>query len=131
MKQELSPFEQQPAKLEPLPTLKEVIQKVRELGDKLLNSMDQLQDCLSEANKLKKQIGGQDQQNKWKALEMKEDDLRRRLNELKKRFKVIHKGGEDCDGYTSNPEETTFIVTITFFKCLIGIFVGRQARGQC
>lgn len=40
---------------------------------------------------------------------MKEDDLRRRLHDLKKRYKVIHKGGEDCDGYTSNPEETTFI----------------------
>jgi hypothetical protein len=42
---------------------------------------------------------------------MKEEDLRRRLNELKKRFKTIHKGGEDCDGYTSNPDETTFIVS--------------------
>lgn len=40
LKQELSPFEQQPSKLEPLPTLKEIIQKVRELGDKLLNSLD-------------------------------------------------------------------------------------------
>lgn len=42
---------------------------------------------------------------------MKEDDLRQRLNDIKKRFKVIYKGGEDCDGYTSNPEEDTFIVS--------------------
>ena len=41
---------------------------------------------------------------------MKEEDLRNRLIEAKKRFRLIYKGGDDCDGYTSNPEETIFVV---------------------
>lgn len=55
---------------------------------------------------------------------MKEDDLRKRLADIKKRFKVIYKGGEDCDGYTSNPEETTFIVIHYFYLYLIGFSFG-------
>lgn len=66
--------------------------------------------ALADINKLRKQIGGQDSQNRWKGLELKEEDLRNRLNDVKKRFKLIYKGGEDCDGYTSNPEETIFVV---------------------
>jgi len=43
-------------------------------------------------------------------LELREDDQRVRLDKVKKRFEIIGKGAADCDGYTSNTEEATFIV---------------------
>lgn len=45
-------------------------------------------------------------------MESKEDDLRNRLGALKKRFQIINKGGEDCDGYISGQEEAYFIVNV-------------------
>lgn len=45
-------------------------------------------------------------------LELREDDQRTRLEKLRKRFEVIGKGAADCDGYTSNTEEATFIVRL-------------------
>jgi len=41
-----------------------------------------------------------------------EKDQRKRLNDVQKRLDKISKGGRDIDGYTSSPEETTFIVIL-------------------
>jgi len=63
----------------------------------------------------------------WKMLEMQEDEMRARLNKIKKRFLIIHKGGNDCDGYTSNSEEANFIVTLfTFYTCRIPFYMKCQ-----
>lgn len=66
-----------------------------------------------------------DMMKRLKELELKEDDQRTRLEKVRKRFEVIGKGAADCDGYTSNTEEATFIVSIYLF-CLsyAGHFIG-------
>lgn len=51
-----------------------------------------------------------------------EDDQRKRLEQVKNRLDRIAKGAQDCDGYTSNTEEATFIVKIVFGISYLGNF---------
>lgn len=48
------------------------------------------------------------------------------MEKLRKRFEVIGRGAADCDGYTSNTEEATFIVSKCGFidNKYIGYFIG-------
>lgn len=62
--------------------------------------------------KLKRQVGGMDMLNRIKEVEIKENDQRGRLAKIRVRLEVIGKGALDCDGYTSNTEEATFIDTL-------------------
>ena len=104
-------FLPQPQKLEHLPTLKTVIHKVRELGERTNEQLDLIDKVQLAANKLKRKIGGMDMAKRVKELELKENDQRGRLERVRRRFEVIGKGAADCDGYTSNTEEATFIVS--------------------
>lgn len=49
---------------------------------------------------------------RYNELKEGESEQRRRLMDVKKRLDRIGKGTADCDGYTSNTEEATFIVSI-------------------
>jgi len=60
--------------------------------------------------KLSRKIGGLDIAKRLRNLKDREEDQSMRLESLKKRFEFIGKGAQDCDGYTSNTEEATFIV---------------------
>ena len=55
-------------------------------------------------------MGGLDLMKRYRDLTAAETDHQDRLAEVKKRFDRIAKGAGDCDGYTSNTEEATFIV---------------------
>ena len=46
-------------------------------------------------------------------LKDRNNDHMRRLEQIKIKLEVIDSKAKDCDGYTSNSEETTFIVTFT------------------
>ena len=46
-------------------------------------------------------------------LKDRNNDHMRRMEQIKIKLEVIDSGAKDCDGYTSNSEETTFIVTFT------------------
>lgn len=45
-------------------------------------------------------------------LERLNNDHIERLADIKVRLDTIGKGADDCNGYTSNPEEGTFIETL-------------------
>jgi hypothetical protein len=84
---------------------------VRELGDKLNTAIDEIDAFSIETGKFRRQMGGLDLMKRYKDLTAAEIDHQDRLAEVKKRFDRIAKGAGDCDGYTSNTEEATFIVT--------------------
>lgn len=46
---------------------------------------------------------------------------------MQSRLDLIKKGAEDCDGNTSNAEEATFIVKLTFL-IIVGNFAEWSAR---
>jgi len=60
---------------------------------------------------LKRQLGGLDLVKRYNELKEGEKDQRHRLINVKKRFERMGKGASDCDGYTSNTEEASFIVS--------------------
>jgi len=109
LRQDLLPYQHQQNKLQHLPVLRDVIKKVRDLGDQLLDTMQGLQQASDSARKFKQELGSKGTQNRWKFLSTREEELRGRLMAIKKRFQMIRKGGEDCDGYTTGSEEELFI----------------------
>eukprot|EP00347_Sterkiella_histriomuscorum_P007817 403347449 len=109
---DLQIFLPMPQKLENLKTLKDTIKKVRELGEHLNKNLESIDLYQVNAVKLKRKIGGMDIAKRLKDLENREEDQRSRLEKLRKRFETIGKGAADCDGYTSNTEEATFIDTL-------------------
>ncbi len=60
-----------------------------------------------------------------KELEAKEADERQRLSNVKARLEAIAIGAADCDGYTSNTEEATFIVK-PLLLIHLGHLIGRN-----
>ena len=61
-------------------------------------------------HKLKRKLGGLDIAKRLGDLENREINQRERLEIIRTRLEEIGKGASDCDGYTSNTEEATFIV---------------------
>ncbi|CDW88775.1 UNKNOWN [Stylonychia lemnae] len=107
---ELELYQIAPQKLENLTLLASVIVKIRELGIKLNKFIEQLDDTILNGVKLKRKIGGLDIAKRLRDLKHREEDQSMRLELVKKRFEFIGKGAQDCDGYTSNTEEATFIL---------------------
>ena len=60
---------------------------------------------------MKRDIGGMDLSKRYQNQKKIENDQRERLENVKSRLERIEKGALDCDGYTSNTEEATFIVS--------------------
>lgn len=109
--QELSVYLSNPQVLEDLVVLKQSISKVVELGDATNTSIEMIDKLQLLAARLKRQIGGLDMQKRHKELLGQSLEHRERLVGVKKRLERIGKGASDCDGYTSNTEEATFIVS--------------------
>lgn len=108
--QDLLIYLPQPKALEDLHTLKIVVGKLRELGESVNMSIDKLEQLLLLAFRLRRQIGGLDLMKRHNEMKFAEEDQRKRLEAIKGRLERISKGASDCDGYTSNTEEATFIV---------------------
>lgn len=113
--QDLQVFLPQPSKLDDLITLKMAVHNVIELGKRTGRNMETVEDTLAQAGKLRRKIGGMDLLKRLKELEDGERDQAKRLERAKERFEAIGKGANDCDGYTSNTEEATFIVISSKF----------------
>lgn len=60
------------------------------------------------------QVLENDLKAKYDEIQRKNNSQQLRLEEVKRRLDVIAKGAQDCDGYTSNSEEATFIVRELF-----------------
>lgn len=108
--QELSVYLSNPQALEDLVILKQSVSKVVELGEATSTSTEMIDKLLLLTARLKRQIGGLDMQKRHKELLGQGSEQRERLAGVKKRLERIGKGASDCDGYTSNTEEATFIV---------------------
>jgi hypothetical protein len=66
--------------------------------------------------RLRRQIGSLDLMKRWRQLSAAENNQERRLDTVKTRLDRIAKGGNDCDGYTSNTDEATFVVRYTLIN---------------
>lgn len=88
--------------------------KVVDLGVKTNKSLEAIDRVTILNEKLRRKIGGLDLMKRIKMVEGKALDQSERLARIALRFEALDKGASDCDGYTSNTEEATFIVSIVF-----------------
>jgi len=96
-------------KLESLPA---IVELVRTVGESLAQKTEDLDKLASLVRALRKEQGGIDATKRIKEAEHMEKEQRRRLQEIQKRFERVERGAGECDGYTSNAEEGTFIEAV-------------------